>query len=244
MDIESLLYWFYVIVMAAGAIIFITWSRDPRGVPQYEYLIATVIPIWSGLAYMSLALDQAKISVDGQTTYYARYIDWVVTTPLLLLSLSLMAMHKRSKSSSDYTLIAALMATDVIMIVCGLVADLSPTPIRYLWYSLGVVAFLVAMVLIWVPLRDKARTNPKREIDSIYPRVAGLLTILWIGYPLIWLIGPSGFGLVNQLTDTVLFVTLPIISKVGFSLYDLSLLRSLAPAEGRAAPARGRVRTT
>ena len=109
MDLESTLYWIYVVVMAIGAITFIVMSRDPRGVPQYEYLIATFIPVWSGLAYLSLALDQAKIVVDGQITHYARYLDWVVTTPLLLLALALTAMHHTKKHK---TLIAALMGTD------------------------------------------------------------------------------------------------------------------------------------
>ena len=42
MDLESTMYWLYVIVMAAGAITFVVMSRNPRGVPHYEYLIATV----------------------------------------------------------------------------------------------------------------------------------------------------------------------------------------------------------
>ncbi|WP_425388000.1 bacteriorhodopsin [Deinococcus marmoris] len=29
-------------------------------------------------------LEQGTVEVDGQTNYYARYIDWAVTTPLLM----------------------------------------------------------------------------------------------------------------------------------------------------------------
>jgi bacteriorhodopsin len=53
----------------------------------------------------------------------------------------------------------------------------------------------------------------------------------------VWIIGPSGLGLIDQNWDTLLFVILPIFSKVGFSLYDLSLLRDLdedkSPSQGR-----------
>jgi bacteriorhodopsin len=41
------------------------------------------------------------------------------------------------------------------------------------------------------------------------------------------IIGPSGFGLVNQDIDTLLFCILPFFSKVGFSFLDLHGLRGL-----------------
>ena len=61
MDLQSILHWIYVAGMASGALYFWSLSRNPRGVPQYEYLVAIFIPIWSGLAYMAMALDQGRI---------------------------------------------------------------------------------------------------------------------------------------------------------------------------------------
>jgi bacteriorhodopsin len=228
-DFETLMNTFYVLVMAAGALLFVAWSRDPRGVPQYEYLIATFIPVWSGAAYLAMAFDQGKLAVDGQITYYARYLDWVVTTPLLLLALALTAMFGIKK---DKTLIAALIGADVFMILTGLIADLSPTPIRFVWYGLGVAAFLVILYLIWVPLKAQADSQGP-ELGRIFRRAAGLLTVLWVAYPLVWLLGPSGLGLLSQTLDTLLFTLVPIVSKVGWSIVDLSSLRAL---NGRALP--------
>jgi len=222
-EFETTLNAIYVVTMAAGALLFVAWSRNPRGVPQYEYLIATFIPVWSAAAYLAMAFDQGKVTVEGQITYYARYLDWVVTTPLLLLALALTAMHRIPK---DKTLIAALMGADVFMILTGLIADLSPTPVRYVWYGLGVAAFLVILYLIWVPLRAKAESQGA-EVAAIFRRVAGLLSVLWVAYPTVWLLGPSGLGLLDQTFDTLLFTLVPIFSKVGWSIVDLSSLRSL-----------------
>jgi bacteriorhodopsin len=113
------------------------------------------------------------------------------------------------------------------MILTGLIADLSTTPVRYVWYGLGVVAFCVILYLIWVPLRAQAQANPDGRIASVYVRAATFLTVFWVGYPIAWLIGPSGLALIGQEAESVLFIVLPVISKVGFSLYDLSLLRAL-----------------
>jgi bacteriorhodopsin len=47
----------------------------------------------------------------------------------------------------------------------------------------------------------------------------------------IWILGPSGIGLFSQAIDTLLFVLVPIVSKVGWSIVDLTSLRALnAPA--------------
>ncbi len=152
-----------------------------------------------------------------------------MTTPLLL-ALAFTAMHYVGKNK---TLIAGLMGADVVMVVCGLITDLSPTPLRYVWYLLGVVAFLVVLWLIWFPLRAIATTQGP-ELARVFNRVAGLLTVLWIAYPTVWLLSPSGLGLLSQTFDTALFVFVPVMSKVGWSFIDLRQLRSLKAAEHQA----------
>lgn len=224
MDLQTTAYWLYVAGMTIGALHFWSLSRNPKGVPQYEYLVSIFIPIWSGLAYMSMALGQGKLEVAGRIVHYARYIDWMVTTPLLLLTLSWTAMQYIKK---DWTLIGFLISTQIVVIVTGLVADLSAqTWMRYLWYICGTVAFLVVLWGIWVPLRAKARGQGS-ELATFYQKLTIYFTVLWIGYPVFWIIGPSGFGLVNQDIDTLLFCILPFFSKVGFSFLDLHGLRGL-----------------
>lgn len=224
MDWQAILHWLYVAGMAIGTFHFWSLSRNPRGVPQYEYLVAIFIPIWSGLAYVAMALDQGKIEVSEQTTHFARYGDWIVTTPLLLLALSWTAMYSIKK---DWTLIGFLMSTQVIVILTGLFADLSERDsVRYLWYICGVVAFLIVLWGIWNPLKAKAH-GQSVEVASLYDKLVAYFTFFWIGYPIAWIIGPSGFGWVNQTIDTLLFCVLPFFSKVGFSFLDLHGLRNL-----------------
>lgn len=224
MDLQTNSHWLYVAGMAIGALYFWSLSRNPKGVPQSEYLVAIFIPIWSGLAYMAMALGQGKLEVAGRIVHYARYIDWMVTTPLLLLTLSWTAMQFVKK---DWTLIGFLMSTQIVVIMTGLIADLSAQNwVRYLWYICGTVAFLVILWGIWVPLRSIANSQG-RELARLYQKLIIYFTILWIGYPLLWIIGSSGLRLIGQDIDTMLFCILPFFSKVGFSFLDLNGLRNL-----------------
>ena len=234
MSLDTILYTVYIASMAAGALLFITWMRDPKGVPVWEYLVAAVIPIWSGLAYLAMGLDLGTVEVAGQTTYWARYADWVVTTPLLLVALWMTATTRTEKRPHVPTLITIVVA-DVVMILCGLIGDLSEGPARLVFFGVGVAALAVIFWTVFGPLRRVAHHDA--EVGSAYNKVALYLAVFWIGYPLTWILGPSGLGVIGQTLDSVLFVVLPIFSKVGFSIYDLGLLRQMGGEKGRDAAA-------
>ena len=235
MDIQTTLHWLYIALMVGGALLFWLWSRDPKGVPQYEYSIAMVIPIWSALAYLAMAMGQGKIEVAGQVTHYARYADWVVSTPLLLLALAFTAMYYVPKEQRDTTLLFSLVGADVVMIVCGLLADLSTNPTaRLTWFLCGVGAFFAVIYLLWGPLRRTAAEGGP-ELAAGYNRLVLFLSVLWVCYPTIWALGPSGLGFLNQTLETALFMAVPFLSKVGFSILDLQFLRGLTPRQATAA---------
>ncbi|TYS72561.1 lactococcin [Rossellomorea aquimaris] len=218
------LHWVYFIIMAVGAVYFYVLSRNPQGVPRYEYVIAIFIPCWSGAAYLSIALGQGFLESNERVIYFARYLDWVVTTPLLLLALALTAMFY--KKEKDKALIGSLIGADMFMILTGLIADFSTGAQKYIWYSLGVLALLIILYIIWYPLRNIAKSSDK-QLGKHYTHTALYLTAFWFTYPTVWLLGPSGLGLTQDGVEVLAFIILPIFSKVGFSILDLGGLRKL-----------------
>lgn len=108
---------------------------------------------------------------------------------------------------------------------------------RWIWFALGCAAFLAIRWLVWGPVR-RVSERSGGAVAHVYRSVAGLLTVLWCGYPILWALGPSGVGLLTQPPETLGFVLLPIVSKVGWSIVNLSPLRRLAPtAAASSAPA-------
>lgn len=217
--------WLYVALMAAGAILFVVWSRNPRGVPQSEYLVAAFIPIWSGLAYFTLITGQGIVEINGREVYLARYLDWIVTTPLLLLVLGWTAMHRLK--NKRYTLIATLMAAQVIMIASGLLGELArPDGTGTIWFVIGCAALGVVFYMFWGPLYAiAAQQGP--DLTRVYRIAATYLTVQWCLYPIIVYSGPSYAGIIAKPLETWLLVIVPFFSKVGFSFVDLTLLRGL-----------------
>ncbi|MGB6229929.1 MAG: bacteriorhodopsin [Litorimonas sp.] len=231
-------FWYilYIAAMAAGALLFFAWSRNPKGVPKDEYWVAMVIPIWSGLAYLAMLTGQGVIQgPDGEPLYLARYLDWVVTTPLLLWALASTAHFHRPH---DRPLLAGLIVTDIIMILSGLMADLAIVPwVRWLWFAVGVSCLLIIINITWGRLRRDAY-HDGAELGKAYDKVAAFLSVAWIGYPLIWALGPTGADVIGSELSIPLQVLLPIASKVGFSILDLHELRKIGEKRPGYQPAR------
>ncbi|MBC5991948.1 bacteriorhodopsin [Pontibacter sp. SD6] len=88
--------------------------------------------------------------------------------------------------------------------------------------------------IFWNPLYAIAKTQGE-NITRVYRGSAMFLTIQWLLYPIVWLIGDTGMKVVSPFTTTVLFLIIPIVSKAGFGFFNLLKLRDL-PAEDKPTP--------
>merc|ERR1712054_597284 len=68
----------------------------------------------ASVAYLTMATGHGWELVDGRQFFYARYIDWAFTTPLLLLDLCALGMA--STDTTNY-----MIGMDILMIVSGVI---------------------------------------------------------------------------------------------------------------------------
>ena len=67
------------------------------------------------------------------------YIDWAITTPLLILNLGLLA-------GEDMVLVAAVMGADIAMIFSGYMGSVALVPtVKWLWFVIGLVVYGVCV---------------------------------------------------------------------------------------------------
>lgn len=222
----ELLLWSYVVLVTGAAAWFFQWSRDPKGIPQAAYWIVITILLWSGAWHAITALGGAETEVAGRPVDLARYFDWLLTAPLLVVALSFTATH--AVAEKRRSMVAVMVAASVLMILCGFAADLmADRTVRFAVYGIGVLPLLVLLGQIWGPLRATAGRQP-RPMAALYTVLAVLLGGLWIAFPLVWILGPAGLEWFGELANTTLFLVLSLLMKVGWSLVDIGRLRSLA----------------
>jgi bacteriorhodopsin len=220
--------------MGLGAIAFAALViRAPEG-SRYFYVITTLIALIAFVSYLAMATGQGDAQVDGRTFYYFRYIDWVFTTPLLLLDLALLALVDWRRYIG---LIAALIGLDVFMILTGLWAGATVNPVgRGFLFIVSTISMIVLLYLVVTRLFSAA-AGQSAAVQQVFRTLAVLTVVLWSLYPVVWLIGTEGIGAVGSATEVFLFLVLDLLAKVGFGFLLLTNRQALADIGAAAAPA-------
>lgn len=109
--------------------------------------------------------------------YWARYVDWSITTPLLLLDLCLLAGLNGAN-------ILVAVVSDVIMILTGLFAAYGHNNSqKWGWYAWACIAYLVIVYQLAFNGRA-AVANKDGKTKAFYASIAGFTLILWTLYPM------------------------------------------------------------
>lgn len=203
--------WIGFIGMVVGSIIFGLKAAAQRRKEGMEFaLVSFFITLWAATMYLSMILGETVLfDFKGQhTLFWGRYVDWVITTPLLLLDLGVVA-GARPK------LIAGVMGADVFMIVTGVIATLEGSPTNYLWYVISCGAFLAILAALLTEFSVTAR-HRNGKINRLFQKLRNTLIVLWFGYPIVWILGAEGFRVLSVDVETACYAILDLCAKVGF----------------------------
>jgi bacteriorhodopsin len=218
--------------MMLGLVYFLAqgWGvEDPR--KKEFYIITTLIPGIAAASYLSMFFGFGLTEVSLETgrvvdVYWARYADWLFTTPLLLLDIGLLA----GASNRD---IGALVGLDAFMIVTGLAATLMKVVVaRYAFWTISTIAMLLLLYYLYAVFSEAA-ADLDEDAKGTFNVLRNLILVAWAVYPVVWLVGTEGAGIVNLYVETLLFMILDVTAKVGFGFI---LLRSRAITDEGSAP--------
>jgi bacteriorhodopsin len=204
--------WIGFIGMVIGSIYFGGKAFAMRRKEGMEFpLESFFICLWAATMYLTMVLGETVIRpTEGLQTevYLGRYIDWVITTPLLLLELGVIA-GLRPK------LIAGVIGADIFMIVTGAIATLEKRPENYLWWIISTGSFLAILASLLTEFSASARRR-NGKVNSLFLTLRNVLIVLWICYPIVWLLGAEGFRIISVGFETALYAILDLCAKVGF----------------------------
>ncbi|RYO93658.1 hypothetical protein DL764_007955 [Monosporascus ibericus] len=153
------------------------------------------------------------IEITKRQVYWARYVDWSLTTPLLLLDLALLA------GLSGYSILVTITA-DVIMILTGLFASFSDFKAqKWGWYAIGCLSYLTVIYQLAYQGR-KAVANKDNRTRSFFGATSLFILILWTVYPIVWGFA-QGAHIASVDGEIITYAVLDILTKAGFGLWLL-----------------------
>ena len=217
--------WLDTFAMFAGGALILFVGKQRTAHEQAHTIYHGIVPILAACSYLAMAVGQGSVML-GQTTagagrlfYFARYLDWTFTTPLLLLALAYTAMESRLRHGG---LIAGLLLADILMIVTAFFFGASEvTWIKWTWFIVSCGAFFAVYYVIWGPLlRQNASERP--AVQSAYRRSAAILSVLWLLYPVILFFSTDGTGIFGATLGVALIAVLDFVSKVAYGLLTIA----------------------
>jgi len=231
--INRYLWFYYVADKSDGKQDFRIGSKV--GLEVYSFLaepalLCGVVCFIASLAYLAMATHHGFYvrCCDGREFYYARYLDWIITTPLMLHALCYLG-------SFDDDMWHFLFFQDILMIAAGLIGSTVCTSDKWIFFAFSMLNFLP---IIYYLCERKNRAidnnvydhagNKKTELKdgAVLPHIwfmcsfnnAMRLTVLaWSLYPVVWILA-EGTGTISSNGEAIFYTVLDVIAKSGFGL--------------------------
>jgi len=137
-----------------------------------------------------------------------RYVDWLLTVPLLLVELILVMRLSASETTTKAIRLGSLAAIMVILGYPGEISDDAGT--RWLWWSLSMVPFLWIVFELFVGLKASVASQPAAA-RGLVNAARYLVVISWLFYPIVFTL--PMLGLTGPTAETAV--------QIGYTIADV-----------------------
>jgi len=232
--------WVVFVIMVIASAVFAGLSWKVPVSKRLFHIITTLITIFASLSYFAMASGAGTSFVCEKVkdyhehvpdtyhtvcrqVFWARYVDWTLTTPILLWELCILG-----GIDGAHTLMAT--ASSLVMTLAGLFAAYGDkhTAQRWGWFAIAVLGYVF---VVWHVALNGSRTVRAKgdKVAKLFGGLAGYIFIIWTVYPIVWGIA-EGAHKTTVDTGVVIYGVLDILAKTGFGLYLLVTQRQVPEA--------------
>ncbi|KAF2427533.1 family A G protein-coupled receptor-like protein [Tothia fuscella] len=220
---------FVIMLISAAAFTAMSW-RIPVSKRLY-HILTTLITIIAAISYFGMATKHGVNYNHTRKTeshkhvpdthqeiyrevYWARYVDWSLTTPLLLLDLCFLA------GISGAHIFMAVLA-DLVMILTGLFAAYGGerSGQKWGWYTIACIAFLVIIWHLVVNGRITAQAKGSK-VGKFFAAISLYTILIWTAYPIIWGVA-DGSRILSVNQEIMAYAILDVLAKPVFGFWLL-----------------------
>jgi len=198
----------YILLITTGTITFIEAMRTKVPLIRHIFNLETAISIIAGYFYGKFVQNikesyENKQEIDWQDIVKTRYLDWAITTPLMLMVLINVIVHHNNQSPSIQVYLVILVL-NYVMLYMGYIGESKKN--NNLEFIIGSAAFLAVYGIIYF-----LYVRPKYNLFNYF---------LFFFFFIVW----SFYGLVYRLdvkTKNIAYNVLDLVSKcfVGIGLW-------------------------
>jgi len=150
-----------------------------------------------------------------------RYMDWLLTVPLLLMELVFVMGFKETSQTVKYsTILGSLAALMIILGYPGEIADSLVT--RWIFWALAMLPFLAIVVVLFFMLNKSIQQQAQDYNETVKNLVSAaryVTVISWSTYPIVYILGSVGLsGSTGFVGVQIGYSVADVISKCGYGV--------------------------
>lgn len=221
MGAATLFFWFGRSQVAPAYRTAITLTGLVTAIALYHYIRIT--ESWAA------AFEYADGSVVASGVPFNdayRYVDWLLTVPLLLVELILVMRLSAAETWSKGVRLGALAA---IMIVLGYPGEIATSAgTRWLWWVLAMIPFVWIVYELFVGLKDSISAQPE-NVRGLVNGARWLTVVSWSFYPIVFVFPMIGLtGGTAEVAVQVGYTVADIVAKAVFGvvIYMIAMRKS------------------
>lgn len=157
-----------------------------------------------------------------------RYVDWLLTVPLLVTELILVMRLPGNEGTKKATRLAVLAAIMVILGYPGEISNVSS--VRWLWWSLSMIPFLIIQFELFVGLKGSIAAQPA-SVRGLVSNARYLTVLTWLFYPIVFTLPMLGLsGSSATVGVQVGYSIADVLAKAAFGIfiYNIAVKKSAA----------------
>jgi bacteriorhodopsin len=207
----------YVLLMTTATITFIEAIRTP--VPEVRHVLnlETCISVVAGYFYSIFVgkieeYGKADKVIDWADITQTRYIDWAITTPMMLLTLCIV-LGMNTKTRIDITTMLSVIVLNYFMLYVGYLGE-SKKMDRFTAMIVGFIAFIGMFGMIFIKF-----VSPKYVFDNYL--LYGMYLSVWSVYGIAYMFNEE----YKNITMNILDCTAKCLIGLGLWIYYTKLIK-------------------
>lgn len=204
-------------MMAASAFFFLSLNQFDKKW-RMSVLVSGLITFIAAVHYFYMRDYWA--SFNESPTFF-RYVDWVLTVPLMCLEFYLILKVAGAKTN----LLWKMIILSIVMLVTGYIGEAVYKGSAAIWGLISGIAYFWIVYEIWLGEASKLAKNAGGHILSAHKILCWFVLVGWAIYPLGYMMGTTGWynGIIPTGNIDVAYNIADAINKIGFGLVIFNL---------------------
>ncbi len=211
-------------MMAASVFFFFELSNVPQRW-RTSVLVSGLITFIAAVHYYYMRGYNLE---TGQSPVFFRYVDWILTVPLMCVEFYLIT----KKAGAKVGLLWQLILASLVMLVTGYIGEAiyGNETQSWIWGLISGIAYFYIVYLVWFGEVAKLAGNAGPAVNKAVKNLGWFVLVGWAIYPIGYIAGTTGglFGVrvFEGLSMDIIYNLGDAINKIGFGLVIYVLAQS------------------